>query len=313
MKHIILFFCFSCFANSQSGTEVFSFLSNYSHTRLSSLGNALVGNTHYSAHDINPSSIVWQDSSYTGFDYQQNEFNTQTGSLYYKTTAFKLHTQLNVHYTTQGNITTTNEQGDTTGSITPFNLILSNTWAYQWQTKTSLGLTVKLPIEYLGDFQNSNVAWGTALNLGFQHIFNPQLRLGLSLLHLGKQITPHIKNGTLNPLPLEWKAGLSYQYSKWLLLSSITFPNYQPNYISIGSEYTFYSFSFRLGGQLTLPQIKQELSFLFLDNPKKQLITNDKLLFGGIGYIFSTLDLHYGASLSLQLGWIHQLSFSYFI
>ena len=97
--------------------------------------------------------------------------------------------QLLFNYINYGSIDFIDEFGKKSGdNLNPMSFNPSFSAAIQLKRKFRVGATLKMPFEYLGDYENSQMAMGWGADLGVQ--YQPSLkrvRFGVSLLNFRKK------------------------------------------------------------------------------------------------------------------------------
>jgi len=260
--------CFSCFfimifsyqisaeISDKAGTEEFSFVSVTAYARPAGLAGAYTALAEgMDAVASNPAGLALQKKGYwSSLGFKKNILDVNSGEL----TMFKaikdIHYAGSIHYINYGSVRYRDEKNQSLGAdLRPMSINPSFTAAYKWKKKLRVGATIKIPMEYLGDFQGSQMAlgWGTDLGLQYQPALK-RLRFGAALINIGrKERGQQEGNENSGMLPAEFKAGMVYQGlggRKNLVSIDLGFPWHYHAYTSIGFEHALSRyFKFRGG------------------------------------------------------------------
>lgn len=139
----------------------------------------------------------------------------------------------------------TDEEGNPTGTVRPYNLYPSLTWARTFAEGFRAGATVKFARESLGEYEGSTPALGAAVDAGVQYRFTPSglgaLALGASVTNAGRQFTGYSETDTRRgDLPAAARVGAAYEprtQRALTLVADAEFPLHAPAAVSAGAEY----------------------------------------------------------------------------
>lgn len=148
-----------------------------------------------------------------------------------------------VTYVDYDAVAATDEQGTVTGTVRPYNLYPSVTWARAFGDGLRAGATVKLARESLGE--PDEAALGAAVDAGVQYRFVPSgmgpLALGASVTNAGRQFTGYgASDDRRGALPVAARVGAAYEprtRRALTLVADAEFPWHAPAAVMAGAEY----------------------------------------------------------------------------
>jgi hypothetical protein len=321
----IFWVCVSCCsglaaeAHKLAGTEEFPFLSMVSYARPAGLAGAYMALAEgIDAIGTNPAGLALLEKEKrisTGLkksflEVHNGEFSypfTGPGGLWYATS---------VTYANFGIMPVVNSDGMETGKeFSPSNHTFSVTAAREFSRKIRAGATFKLPTEYLGGFDGSQLAVGWALDAGLQYQPNTkQFAFGIGILNLGRKEVSHTRGGQKRGmLPLELRGGMVYHSlgranSKVVL--DVCVPYHYYLYLAGGIEHTVVeSLTLRLGTRFNLPTVETAFRKYVLSTKAEENTARNALkLAAGFSFTTGTVILDYAAQYWHLLGIMHYVT-----
>lgn len=204
-------------------------------------GAGAASGTGASAIGINPAGLAREPgTSYSG---SVQTGLTRVGAIAYARPLAGGAFAFGAAYLDHGEIAMTDEDNVAGGTLRPFNLYPSATYARALGTEWFWGATVKAGRETLGDFEGSRAAYGAGFDAGVQ--YQPEGRrdigFGASLTNVGRQFTGYFDgDGRRRPLPGAVRAGAFYQprTRRQLTVSAdVEAPFHAPLVLAVGGEY----------------------------------------------------------------------------
>jgi len=298
------------------GTHEFAFLSLPGYARPAGLAGAYTTLAEgIDALTSNPAGLANQGrKKEVSFGFKKNVLDINTGEISYPIKAKNgIWYAASINYSHFGTIQEINEKATFTGKeFTPSNHTLSLTAAKELNNKIRTGVTVKLPTEYLGDFEGTKLAVGWAIDAGIQYQPNTKrFSFGAAVLNAGRKELAHIENGEKgNLLPLELRTGMivnSLRRSNTLLAVDINVPYHNHPYLSGGFEYGFTrTFIARLGSRINIPELKTYFRQIALNrNIEETAGKNVMKLAAGFTVKTKRIGIDYAAQYWHLLGVVH--------
>lgn len=194
-----------------------------------------------SAIGINPAGLAREPG--TSFTGSVQTGMTRVGSVAYARPLAGGSFAIGAAYLDHGEIAMTDEENVGAGTLRPFNLYPSATYARPMGAEWSWGATLKAGRETLGDFEGARAAYGAGFDAGVQ--YHPEGRrnigFGASLTNVGRQLTGYFDgDDRLRPLPGAVRAGVSYQpraRRQVALSADVEAPFHTPLVLALGGEY----------------------------------------------------------------------------
>jgi len=171
------------------------------------------------------------DTNYTYFSYARSLGEAGAGSI-------------GINYVNMGNFVGMDNNGNSTGDFTAYDLIMNLSFAKKLSANFSAGLNTKLIYSKL----ENETAFDFCFDIGATYSFLPKMTAGVSIQNLGPYF--NYSNGSeANLLPLNIKIGLGYKpFDKFLLAADLNIPNDDFVNFRLGSEYwVVENFALRLG------------------------------------------------------------------
>jgi len=300
--------------SSQAGSEEFSFVSVTAYARPAGLASAYTALAEgMDAVSSNPAGLaLLKKENWASLGFKKNILDVNSGELTLFKKDKKFNYALSIHYINYGSIKYLDEKNQSLGNdLLPMSLNPSFTAAYKWQKKLRAGVTVKIPMEYLGDFQGSQMglAWATDLGLQYQPALK-RVKFGAVLLNIGRKERDQIENaGGGEMLPSEFKAGLVYQglgNKNTLISFDIGVPWHYQTYTSLGFEYSLTrDVIFRGGTRWNVDELETFYREFVLNEALPPPGKNDMKLATGITLKQKKWIIDYAAQWWLNLGFQH--------
>ena len=310
MKKIIfilaVFTAFSLSAvNDNAGTSGFTFFKTTFYARAAAMANA------YSAvsGDVNsvfynPAGLAKLDGKSVSTTYMNYFDGINCGSVAY---GFKYNNRFNLavfsqFLTAKEDRTLVDEYGNYTGTDGTFgmsDLLVGINFSTAFHQTVDFGANIK----YLQESLDSNTASAIALDLALIHqTVNKNLKIGIALKNLGKQISYYTDDKYKENLPKMAVVGFNYTFSqKFIANLDITKPFENDIHSGLGVEYTYNDFmKLRTGYKTEASNWRSGGNLEILSG-----------LSAGFGINWNSIDFDYAVASYGDLGFVNQLSLGY--
>lgn len=300
-----------------AGTTEFQYLQNLIYARPAALAGSYSALAEgLDAIGSNPAGLARIQNRFFSGTLRYHQLGITTGNATYSYPgALGLQYALSLAYVNYGQIAERDENGSLTGKdIIPTSFNPSLTAAKNLGPRLRGGITLKLLSEYLGDFEESQMAVGWGLDAGIQ--YQPALRglgFGVEVLNLGRKERAHTADGRIGGLlPGSLKGGLFYQPADrrgTRLLADLELPFLDSPLFSFGVEQALNPFFLlRAGTRLDYHEAKYLALVALAQEDRDFHGGNAMKLTGGFGVLWEGLSLDYAAQWWRDLSLVHAVT-----
>jgi hypothetical protein len=214
-------------------------------------------------------------------------------------------------------ILSTDENQSAQGTLRPYSLYPTVTYARTQGPRWRWGATVKFARETLGDFEGSTPAYGAGFDAGVQYL--PAVRnlgFGAAVTNIGRQITGHFEGDERRgSLPGAVRAGLWYQPQgqRYLVLTAdAESPFHAPPLLAIGGEYRMLpEWVLRAGTRWNTDDLRNVMGWVDPNAELEERGGEAVKLAAGTTVRVGSASVDYAAQWWRELGLVHSLTIAW--
>ncbi len=283
---------------------VYDFLRNDASARAAAMGGSFVTVTNDpSVLYYNPGALNTIDTTQISFTFFKHLLDINSGFATFATEVDGVgKIAAGVNYNNYGSFERTDKTGQEIGEFGSSDLAFSIGWANELGEGFSAGLSGNVILSTIDDYSSSALALGGGLH--YQDT-SRNLQAGLSILHLGSQVSSFGEETEV--LPLDLKVGVSHQLRGLPLLIALNFSRLLDDSEDFLDRFS----SFSIGGEFRISEpLRLRLGY---NNRIRQDIAFEQStglggLSGGFGVLIQGYRFDYAFNSLATLGGLHRIS-----
>lgn len=261
---------------------------------------------------INPAGLARESGpTYSG---SVRSGMVRAGSVVYAFPALQGRWAFGASYIDYNEVLETDENGAVHGTLRPFNLYPSVTYARPAGERWRWGATFKMARETLGEFEGAQPAYGAGVDAGVQ--YQPAVRnlgFGAAVTNVGRQFSGHFEGDDHRGfLPGAVRAGVFYQprgERKVVLTADLEAPFYSAPLVAAGAEYRVISeWTLRAGTRWSRDDLRNLFGWIDPNSGIEERGGEAAKLAAGTSLQVGPVAVDYAAQWWRELGIMHALT-----
>ena len=226
----IILVYFSCFANAQTGTNVYNFLNVPNSARQAALGGDAISVRDYDVNftAVNPALMNLDMDNRIGMSYSSYLADSKLGSINYVKDLQEGHfLSINARMLDYGKMPRTDENGQTNGEFSAIDASFGLGYAFQFEEDFTIGANINYVTSKIDNYSSAAISANAGVTY---HNSETKETLALVFRNFGYQFQPY--NGVREKMPFRADIGYTKVLAEFPLAYTITFHDLQQFNIS---------------------------------------------------------------------------------